>query len=105
MLGVGDTREEHFLQAVDKWSDVYTRFVQEQDRLDPESPHIFYVQNYMSKRAVDPETIPRFRFEELSLKESLENAVFDWALLTLELIVALFLSVVAFERAPVSKTV
>src|SRR5947209_7589751 len=105
LLGVGDTREEHFLQAVDKWSDVYTRFVQEQDRLDPESPHIFYVQNYMSKRAVDPETIPRFGFEELSLKESLENAVFDWALLTLELIFALFLSIVAFERAPVSKTV
>src|SRR5947209_3169033 len=105
LLGVGDTREEHFLQAVDKWSDVYTRFVQEQDHLDPESPHIFYVQNYMSQRAVDPATIPRFQFEELSLKESLKNALFDWALLIFELIVALSLSIVAFERAPVSKTV
>ncbi|HKC63711.1 MAG TPA: ABC transporter permease [Pyrinomonadaceae bacterium] len=105
LLGVGDTREEHFLKTVNQWSEVYTRFVQEQDRLDPESPHIFYVQNYMSKRAVDTAAIPRFKFEELSLKESLKNSLFDWALLILELIVALALSVVAFERAPIYRTV
>ncbi len=105
LLGVGDTREEHFLRAVDKWSDAYERFVQEQDRLDPESPHVFYVQNYMSQRAIDPASVPRFKFEELSLKEGLENGLFDWTLLALELIAALVLSTLAFESAYVSKSV
>jgi ABC-type transport system involved in multi-copper enzyme maturation permease subunit len=105
LLGVGETREQHFLKAIDRWSDAYAGFIREQEMLDPDSPHIFYVQNYMSKRAVDTGNIPRFRFDELSLGESLKNAAFDWILLSLELAVALLLSFAAFARAPVSETV
>ncbi|HYJ47474.1 MAG TPA: ABC transporter permease [Pyrinomonadaceae bacterium] len=103
LLGVGDDRDRHFLRSVDEWADTYARFVQEQDMLDPDSPHVFYVQNYMSQRSVDPGAIPRFRFEELSLKESLKNSLLDWALLIIELAVALALSFASFARAPVSE--
>lgn len=105
LMGVGETREQHFLSAVDRWSEAYTGFIREREMLDPESPHIFYVQNYMSQRAVDAASIPRFSFEELSLRESLKNAALDWILLVLELLVALLLSFAAFARAPVSETV
>ena len=103
LLGVGDTREQHFLQSLDQWSDAYARFVQAQDMLDADSPHIFYAQNYMSKRPVDPNAVPRFRFEEIPLKKSLKNAWLDWTLLLLELIVALALGFARFARAPVSE--
>ncbi|MDT5063128.1 MAG: type transport system permease protein [Acidobacteriota bacterium] len=105
LLGVGDTREQHFLKAIDRWSEAYTGFIREQEMLDPDSPHIFYVQNYMSQRAVDAAAVPRFSFKELSLAESLKNAALDWMLLALELAVALILSFAAFARAPVSETV
>jgi ABC-type transport system involved in multi-copper enzyme maturation permease subunit len=105
LLGVGEIREQHFLKAIDRWSDAYESFVREREMLDPESPHIFYVQNYMSQRAVDVSDIPRFSFDELSLTESLKNAALDWMLLVLELAAALTLSFAAFARAPVSETV
>jgi ABC-type transport system involved in multi-copper enzyme maturation permease subunit len=105
LLGVGETREQHFLKAVDRWSDAYASFVHEREMLDPDSPHIFYVQNYMSQRAVDISDIPRFSFDELSLTACLKHAALDWILLALELAVALTLSFAAFARAPVSETV
>lgn len=103
LLGVGDSRDRHFLRSVDEWADTYARFVQEQDMLDPDSPHIFYVQKYTSQRPVDPNVVPRFRFEEISLKESLKNSLPDWALLLVELVVALALSFASFARAPASE--
>jgi ABC-type transport system involved in multi-copper enzyme maturation permease subunit len=102
LLGVGETREQHFLKAIDRWSEAYTSFIREREMLDPDSPHILYVQNYMSQKPVDVRAVPRFSFEELSLKESLRNAALDWMLLALELVVALILSFAAFARAPVS---
>jgi ABC-type transport system involved in multi-copper enzyme maturation permease subunit len=105
LLGVGETREQHFLKAIDHWADAYASFIREQEMLDPDSPHIFYVQNYMSQRAVDPGNIPRFSFDELSLAACLKNAALDWILLALELAVALLLGFAAFARAPVSETV
>lgn len=105
LLGVGETRERHFLQAVEQWSRVYERFVEDEDMLDAESPHIFYVQNFMSPKAVDPNAIPRFRFAEIPLSESLKNSLLDWSLLLLELVVALVLSFGWFARAPVSQAV
>ncbi|HEX8843269.1 MAG TPA: ABC transporter permease subunit [Pyrinomonadaceae bacterium] len=105
LAGVGEIREQRFLEAVDRWSDQYAGFIKEQDRLDPSSPHILYVQNFMSQRPVDQATVPRFRFEEFTLFESLKNAGLDWLLLMLELAVTLAFSFIAFERAPVSETV
>jgi ABC-type transport system involved in multi-copper enzyme maturation permease subunit len=105
LLGVGESREQHFLKALDSWSGAYESFVREREMLDPDSPHIFYVQNYMSQRAVDVSDIPRFNFDELSLTACLKNAALDWMLLALELAVALILSFAAFARAPVSVTV
>jgi hypothetical protein len=105
LLGVGETREQHFLKAIDDWSNAYASFIREREMLDPDSPHIFYVQNYMSQRPVDVSDIPHFGFDELSLTACLKNAALDWALLALELAVALLLSFAAFARAPVSETV
>jgi ABC-type transport system involved in multi-copper enzyme maturation permease subunit len=105
LLGVGETREQHFLKTIDRWSGAYESFVREREMLDPDSPHIFYVQNYMSQRPVDVGDIPRFSFDELSLTACLKNAALDWMLLALELAVALLLSFAAFARAPVSETV
>jgi ABC-type transport system involved in multi-copper enzyme maturation permease subunit len=103
LLGIGETREQHFIQTIDKWSEVYANFIKQQDMLDPDSPHVFYVQNYMSQRPVDERAIPRFSFDELSLTESLKNAALDWLLLMVELVVALALSFAAFAHAPVEK--
>lgn len=105
LMGVGEIREQHFLRAIDRWSEEYANFIKEQDRLDPDSPHIYYAQNYMSQRPVDLASVPRFRFDELSLRESLKNAALDWLLLIVELAVTLMLSFTAFARAPVSEPV
>ena len=105
LLGVGETRDQHFSQAIERWSDAYANFVKEQDMRDPDSPHVFYVQNFMSQKPADVRDIPRFSFDELSLTESLKNAALDWLLLMVELAAALVLSLAAFARAPVSKTV
>lgn len=101
LLGIGETREEHFSETIKRWSDAYADFIKQQDMLDPDSPHVFYVQNYMSQRPVDERAVPRFSFEELSLTKSLKNAAFDWLLLIFELAVALSLSFVAFARAAI----
>lgn len=105
LLGVGETREQHFLREIDRWSDAYASFIGEREMLDPDSPHILYVQNYMSQRAVNEKDIPRFSFNELSLRESLKNAALNWMLLALELLVSLLLGFALFARAPVSETV
>ena len=105
LLGVGETRERHFLQAVDQWSGIYARFVEAEDMLDADSPHVFYAQNFMSPRAVDPNAVPRFRFEEIPISQSLKNSLLDWSLLLVELAVALFLSFAWFARAPVSQAI
>jgi hypothetical protein len=73
--------------------------------LDADSPHVFYAQNFMSPRAVDPNAVPRFRFEEIPISQSLKNSLLDWSLLLVELAVALFLSFAWFARAPVSQAI
>jgi ABC-type transport system involved in multi-copper enzyme maturation permease subunit len=103
LLGTGAARQQRLQQSVSKWGEQFVQFVQQQDQLDSTSPHIYYVAKYMSQRAVDPRSIPRWSMSEPTLSESLKSGAMDWLWLALELCVALCLAFASFTRAPISE--
>lgn len=101
LMGTGEVRQQRLQQSVSEWANRFEAFVREQDQLDATSPHVYYVENYLSQRAVDPEAIPRWSMKEPALAESLRAAAMDWLSLALELCAALALAFASFNRVSI----
>ncbi|HEY0407692.1 MAG TPA: ABC transporter permease [Pyrinomonadaceae bacterium] len=103
LMGTGDLRQRRLHQSVAAWAAQFVAFVRQQDQSDPASPHIYYVEKYLSQRAVDPATIPRWSMEEPTLAECLKGAAWEWLWLALELCVALCVALASFKRGTIAE--
>lgn len=98
--GTGFERHLQFLENAQRYAREYREFVETTDRSDPESLHLIGVPEGMSKKPVNPESIPRFE-DTLSLSKDFNTAAIDLLLLTLFVIVLLSGAYLAFVRVEV----
>ena len=98
--GTGFARHLQFLENAQRYAREYREFVEDTDRSDPESLHLIGVPEGMSKKPVNPESIPRFE-DTLSLSKDFNAAAIDLLLLVLFVIVLLSAAYLAFVRVEV----
>lgn len=98
--GTGFVRHLQFLENAQRYAREYREFVEDTDRSDPESLHLIGVPEGMSKKPVNPESIPRFE-DTLSLSKDFNTAAIDLLLLVLFVIVLLSAAYLAFVRVEV----
>ncbi len=73
LVGSGSLRDRLFVERAWRHSDPLFAYAREMDRLDPESPGLFFFPDYMSgKRPSEPP--PLFEFEEISVSSGLLKA-------------------------------
>jgi len=85
-VGTGFERHQQFLDNVQRYAREYREFVTDMDRADPDSLHIIGVQEGMSQKPVNPESIPAFE-DEFSLSRDFNDAAIDLFLLLLFFVV------------------
>ena len=78
LAGTGITRYMDFVKQVRRYRQTFIDFIKTEDRDDPESLHIYPVQEGLSQKPVDPNAIPRF--EE---RISYQSVIFPVGLLIL----------------------
>lgn len=98
LVGSGLDRDLQFIERAWAFRGVLEHYFRTVDQMDPESPHIFFFGEYMSDRKVDARSIPRFRFQEISLVEGLGEALWGLLILGLEMIITAVTAYVAFLR-------
>ena len=98
--GTGFERHLQFLENVKSYTREFRTFIDDTDRADPESLHIFGVREGMSQKPVAPEAIPKFE-DKLSLSKDFNTAAVDLLLLTLFVIVLLSGAYLAFVRVEI----
>ncbi len=91
---------ESFYQQIVDYRNQFRQFITEKDKADPDSPHQIYEweSSPMSQKPVDLNAIPRFQEKELSLLNTIQRALSNFAILIVFnaiLFVAVF---VAFGR-------
>ncbi len=84
--GTGFERHQQFLENVQHYASEYREFIIDMDRADPDSLHIIGVQEGMSKKPVNPESIPIFE-DKLSLSRDFNATAIDLFLLILFFVV------------------
>lgn len=98
--GTGFDRHLQFLENVKRYARQYREFVIDTDSADPDSPHIIGVRERMSRKPVDPESIPRFE-DTLSLGRDFNAAATDLLLLAVVVVILMSGAYLAFVRAQV----
>ena len=98
--GTGFNRHVQFLENVKRYARQYREFIVDTDTADPESLHIIGVSEGMSRKPVNPESIPRFE-DSLSLSRDFDAAAIDLLLLALVVVVLMSGAHLAFVRVQV----
>lgn len=98
LLGAGVAQRQRFFEQARRYRQELREFFRQYDAADPDSPHVYFLPDYLSDRPLDPALIPRFREERLSLGENLEAGVVPIAVLILEAGLACCLALWAFNR-------
>ena len=98
--GTGFSRHVQFLENAQRYARQYREFVIDTDRADPDSLHIIGVSEGMSRKPVNPESIPRFE-DTLSLSRDFDAVALDMLLLVLVVVVLMSGAYLAFVRVQV----
>ncbi|HEX2224270.1 MAG TPA: ABC transporter permease subunit [Thermoanaerobaculia bacterium] len=98
ITGSGLERDRRFLQQARAFRAHLALKVRELDRRDPASPHILFIERYMSQRRADPEQIPSFLFREKPLPERLAEARALALLLGLETALLALAALISFQQ-------
>ena len=98
--GTGFNRHLQFLENVKRYARQYREFVTDTDRADPDSLHAIGVSEGMSRKPVNPESIPRFE-DTLSLGRDFNAAATDLLLLAVVVVILMSGAYLAFVRAQV----
>ncbi len=101
LLGAGSYRDQRFIEQAHVFRARLAAQVRALDQADPQSPHLLFFSDYLSKRPVLAADVPRFTLTEASLPEGLRLArerVVDLMVWTL---VLLLINGVAFARLQV----
>ncbi|HJP29847.1 MAG TPA: two-component regulator propeller domain-containing protein [Candidatus Latescibacteria bacterium] len=102
LLGTGVVWRDHFHRQAEAYRDVLREFLQQRDAVDPESPHILFLPEYMSKAEMDPELIPRFRPAPLDLDTRLREGLVPLLALLFETLAALLFAGWAARRMEIA---
>jgi ABC-type transport system involved in multi-copper enzyme maturation permease subunit len=98
--GTGFTHHKAFVKSVRKYREAFRRFIAEKDAEDPESFHILYVEEGISKRPIALREIPIFR-DSYGIGEWMRYGTMDMGILFLSAALAALLSYLSFMRADV----
>ena len=98
--GTGFSRHVQFVENARNYARQYREFVIDTDMADPDSPHIIGVREGMSRKPVNPESIPRFE-DTLSLSRDFDATAIDLLLLVLVVVVLMSGAYLAFVRVQV----
>ena len=98
--GTGFERHLQFLENVQSYAQQFRVFINDTDRADPESLHIFGVREGMSQKPVPIAAVPKFE-DTLSFNKDFNAAAVDLLLLTLFVIVLLSGAYLAFVRVEI----
>ena len=90
-----------FLAQARRYEQSFRQFLDERDRADPESHHLFGLAAGLSSRPVPPEAVPRFH-EDLSMAIALTDAALDLALLGLFALLSFLAAHLVFLRRELS---
>ena len=102
LLRNGIQRFRSFARQGWAYRETLREFLRAKDAEDPESPHVLFLGDFMSRKKLDPAEIPRFEEQPLSLGESLAAGVVPILLLVVETALALAFALWAFGRAEVA---
>ena len=103
LLGTGAIRYADYVEQVWEYRRVLRAFVRERDAVDPDSPHVLFLADYVSHREIDPENIPRFVQRDLTFAAALSAGRGPIVLLLLETLSALVLALWAVNRMRVAE--
>ncbi len=98
--GTGFERHLQFLENVKSYAKEYRTFIEDTDRADPDSLHIFGVREGMSQKPVNPEAVPTFK-DKLDFSKDFNTAATELLLLSLFVLVLLSGAFLAFVRVEV----
>ncbi|MBT4609494.1 MAG: ABC transporter permease subunit, partial [Gemmatimonadetes bacterium] len=102
LLGSGLQWMENFGRQGHRYREHLQKFLRARDESDPTSPHIPFLQDFMSQEELDPSLIPRFQSTPVPLEQRLETGLVPITSLLVETILALFFALWAFHRAELS---
>ncbi|MEW6751644.1 MAG: ABC transporter permease subunit [Candidatus Latescibacterota bacterium] len=102
-LGAGPMRLRSFLQQALRHRDALRASFQAQDAADPASPHLLFYPAFLSRRDLDPQLVPAFREERLSLAEGVRQGLVPIVVLVLEAAAAFFFALWAVNRAQITE--
>jgi len=101
-LGTGDLRTEHFFQQVWEYREMLRDFLRTRDKSDPNSPQVLFLPEFMSAQSLEPNQIPHFRSEPLSLGEGVMRGIRPITILLLECFLSFFFAFWAFYRSDIA---
>jgi len=96
--GTGVLRDELLVEEAHEYRRVIEGWFRERDQADTQSIHLFFQPGYLSQRALDLGSIPRYRFRESTVADGLRDALWRITLLSAETLLMLFATVLAFQR-------
>ncbi len=82
-LGAGIYRQYAFVGQTQEFEPRLSMWARSLDADDPESPHLAFFPRYFSRRPVAAESVPRFEFREIDLREGFERALVPLLILAL----------------------
>ena len=100
-VGSGPYRDHAFNRQAWEFRSCLEEHVKTLDLADPDSPHLHFIQNFMSELPVDAERLPRFDFRELSVAEGMGEATGHVLALALATLLLAGAVLVAFGREDV----
>ena len=100
LAGTGFPRHKQFVKVARRYRGQFVDFIIEADRADPDSLHVYYVKEGLSKKPVSFDAVPRF-VEPSGVGVAMEAALMDFSLLILIALLCFMVSYVAFLKSSV----
>ena len=101
-LGAGVVRRDLAFELAWQYRDTLRDNFRARDAADPDSPHITFFPEYMSREPLDPANIPRLELRRPSLGEGVAAEVTPIVILVLEAALAFFFAVWALNRTDIA---
>ena len=102
LLSNGIHRFESFADQGWRYRETLRDFLRDRDATDPDSPHILFLDGFMSEKDLDSRHIPRFHEVPFPLGESVETGLAPIIILVLETMAAFYFALWAFNRSDIA---
>lgn len=100
MSSTGFERHRDFIANVRMYRNIFWEYIKSEDQKDPDSPHVYFVREGLSDKPASFDAAPRFT-EDLSLADSLQDALLDIAILTFFAVLFFMATYISFLRRDV----